>query len=37
MKYEKPEVEMIMTDEEDVITGSFEIAEDNEDDWSGFF
>lgn len=38
MKYEKPEVEVVMTDEEDVITSSFETAEDDgETKWSPFF
>lgn len=38
MKYEKPEVEIVMTDEEDVITSSFEISKDDgEELWSPFF
>ena len=36
MKYEKPIVEIVLSDEEDVVTASFEIAED-EGGWSGFF
>lgn len=40
MKYEKPEVEVIMTDEEDVIrTSPFQVEEDDDEEgyWSGFF
>lgn len=38
MKYEKTKVEVIMSEEEDVITASFEEAEDDiNESWSGFF
>lgn len=38
MKYEKPDVEMIMTDEEDVVrTSPFEIVDDDDTNWSEFF
>ncbi len=39
MKYEKPEVKVVMTDEEDVIrTSPPEIVEDDKDTkWSPFF
>lgn len=39
MMYEKPDVEVVMTDEEDVIrTSPFEVEEDDGNgNWSGFF
>ena len=38
MKYEKPNVEVVLSDEEDIVTGSFEVSESDEDtNWSGFF
>ena len=36
MKYEKPFVEIVLSDEEDVVTASFEVEED-EGNWGGFF
>ena len=37
MKYEKPDVEILLAEEEDVITASYEIIDDDEYGWSGFF
>ena len=37
MKYEKLDVKIVLAEDEDVITASFEIVEDNEGGWSGFF
>ena len=38
MKYEKPDVKIILTDEEDVVrTSPFEIVDDDDNNWSGFF
>lgn len=38
MKYEKPNVEVVLSDEEDIVTGSFEVNESDDDtNWSGFF
>ncbi len=36
MKYEKPDVEVVMTDEEDVITASIG-KDDPNTHWSGFY
>ncbi len=36
MKYEKPDIKIVLAEEEDVITASFEIVED-EGGWSRFF
>ena len=37
MKYEKPDVKIVLAEDEDVITSSFEVVEDDEGGWSGFF
>ena len=35
MKYEKPNVEVVLSDEEDIVTGSFEVNESDDDtNWS---
>lgn len=37
MKYERPDVTIVLAEDEDVITSSFEVVEDSEGGWSGFF